>query len=103
MSGPVLSCPHCNVDIVLRELPHPGLFANYRICPECSGAFTPDPDTKIRQGLFISVALLSLVFTVFLYSNGSDWLVPSLFSYTVLGLLIFWGNKKMYLVPYNPD
>ena len=102
MSGVVLSCPYCNIDIVLRELPHQGLLANFRVCPECGGAFTVDPDTKIRQGLFIAVALLSLVFTVFLYLNSDGWLVPALCSYLALGLLIYWGNKKVYLVPRAP-
>jgi hypothetical protein len=103
VSGIVLCCPHCNIDIVLKELPHQGLLASFRVCPECGGAFTVDPDTKIRQGIFIFVALLSLVFTVFLYFEFSGWLVPSLSSYVALGLLIYRGNKKMYLVPWPPD
>lgn len=88
---------------MLNALPYQGLLANFRVCPECGGTFTADPDTKIRQGLFIVVALLSLVFTVFLYFNSSGWLVPSLSSYLALGLLIYWGNIKMYLVPCSPD
>jgi len=99
----MLSCPHCNVDIVLKELPHQGLFANFRVCPECGGTFTADPDTKFRQALFIIVALVSLVFTLFLYFHSSEWLIPSLSSYLALGILIYWGNKKMYLVPCSPD
>jgi len=87
----------------MRELPHPGLFANFRICPACSGSFTADPDTKLRQALFLIVALVSCVFTVSLYFGSNKWLIPALASYVVAGLLLYWGNKKMFLVPYKKD
>lgn len=60
--------------------------------------FTVDPDTKYRQALFIVVALLSLVLTLFLYFDDIAWLIPAVVSYCALGLLIYRGNKKVYLV-----
>ncbi len=96
-------CPHCSTEIVIRELPHPGMFGNYRICPKCGGSFTVDSDTKIRQMLLIPVGLASLVFTLFLYFDSPVWLAPSIASYLALGLLIYWGNKKVFLVPYTRD
>jgi hypothetical protein len=85
----------------MRELPHPGWFANYRICPVCSESFTADPGTKFRQALFIIIALVSCAFTVLLYIGSSKWLIPALVSYVVFGLLLYWANKKMFLVPYK--
>ena len=94
-------CPHCNEEIQIRELPHPGLFANFRVCRKCGGSFTVDPDSKRRQVLFIVVLLVSLVFSVFLYFGGTDWLIPALASYIVLTALLYCGNKKLFLVPYD--
>jgi hypothetical protein len=85
----------------MKELPHQGMFASFRICPGCGKLFAPDSDTKIRQGLFIVVALVSLAFTLFLYFDSANWLVPAMSSYLALGFLVFWGNKKMNLVPYS--
>lgn len=97
----MLKCPHCKAEIVLKTLPHPGFFKDYRICPGCGGKFTPDRETKYRQAVCIIVALLSLLFTGFMYHDGTDWLVPAVISYVALAGLIFWGNKKIYLVPYR--
>ena len=36
-----------------------------------------------------------------MYFKGMQWLVPCAISYVILGLLIVWGNKRMFLVPYN--
>lgn len=94
-------CPHCNSRVIVRELPHPGLFKNYRVCTQCGGSFTADPDTKYRQAIFIVILLVSLIFTLLLYYENNDWLIPALASYLALGLLIYWGNKKMYFVPYE--
>lgn len=85
----------------MRELPHPGFFANYRVCPYCEGRFTPDTDTKYRQALGISVATISLVFTLLMYFGHMEWLVPAILCYVVLGLIVYWGNKRMFLVPYE--
>jgi len=85
----------------MKTIPHQGLFASFRVCPNCGGYFAPDTDTKIRQVFFILVALISLVFTCFLYFELGDWLDPAISSYVALGLLIYWGNKKIYLVPYT--
>lgn len=100
MSGPVLHCPHCQVVIVMKQLPHEGMLASFRICPNCEGLFAPDPDTKVRQAICILLALISLVFTLLLYFESNSWLISAVSSYVVLGVLIYWGNKKMYLVPY---
>ena len=100
---PMLRCPHCETEILMRKLSHPGLFKDYRICPKCGGKFTPDIKTKYRQMICIFIAIVSLVFTLLLYFEGTNWLIPGVVSYFVLGLLIYWGNKHIFLVPYNPD
>ena len=97
------TCPHCITEIDIRELDYQGLFKNYRICPHCGGSFTVDRDTKYRQAIFIFIALISLTFTVFLYFIGTEWLAPSLVSYVVLGILIYWGNSKVFFVPYEKE
>ena len=97
------TCPHCSIEIRLRELRHQGLLKNFRICPNCGGSFTVDTNTKYRQAIFLFIALVSLAFTTLLYFKGSPWLTPALVSYVILGLLIYWGNKKLYLVPYPKD
>lgn len=89
------------MEVVIRELPHQGLFKGYRICPECGGSFTVDTDTKYRQAIFIVIALISLAFTILLYVSDMEWLIPALVSYVALALLIYWGNKKVFLVPYE--
>ena len=93
------TCPHCRAEINIKDLRHQGLFKSYMVCPICGGSFTVDPDTKYRQAIFIFVALISLTFTLFLYFSGTEWLVPSLVSYVVLGILIYWGNCKVFFVP----
>jgi len=85
----------------MRELSHPGLFDNYRVCPECDGLFTVDRDTKYRQAVALFIVLISLVFTLLLYFDSSVWLFPAVASYLALGLFVFWGNSKVYLVPYK--
>lgn len=97
------TCPHCQIEIRVRELPHPGLFSNFRVCPGCGGRFTVDTDTRIRQAICLPIALISLAFTILLYFRGTDWLAPSLASYVALGLLIYWGNRQLFFVPYKPD
>jgi len=97
------TCPHCTIDITVREVPHQGLFDNFRICPNCGGRFTVDTDTKYRQAILIFIALISLAFTIMLYFQGLEWLVAALVSYVVFGLLLYWGNRKMFLVPYQKD
>lgn len=99
----MLSCPFCKIEIRMNELSHPGFFKNYRVCPNCGGKFTPDLETKYRQAVFIVVAIVSLVFTLLLYFEGTDWLIPAVVSYLILGVLIYHGNKHIYLVPYDKD
>jgi len=38
-----------------------------------------------------------------MYFKGMEWLIPSIVSYVIFGLLIYWGNKHMFLVPYNVE
>ena len=99
----MLNCPHCHVDVRLNEIPHPGFFKDYRICPNCGGRFTPDPQTKRSQAKALVVAIVALVLTVLLYVDGTGWLIPSLVSYGVLGLIVYRGNRRIYLVPYPHD
>jgi len=94
-------CPHCCAEIMLKELPHQGFFVSYRICPKCDGFFTADTDTKYRQALLIVIMLISLVFTIFLYFGENEWLTPAIVSYVAFVLILYWGNKKIYFVPYK--
>ena len=96
-------CPHCNVEIRIRELPHPSFFANYRVCPNCSEKFTVDRNTKYRQAICIPLALTSLFFTGAMYFGHQNYLLPALLSYLVLAIYIYWANKRVYFVPYPPD
>jgi len=98
---PMLTCPHCKHEIRVNELPHQGLFKSFRICPECGGSFTTDSDTKYGQAIFIFIAIISLVLTIMLYFDSTGWLLPAIVSYAILGLLVYWGNKRIYFVPYN--
>jgi len=97
------TCPHCNQEVRINELPHPGWFENYRVCPNCDEKFTVDTDTKYRQAALIVILLIVLVFTLLLYYWGPVWLIPAIVSYIVLGVLLYWGNKKLFLVPYPTD
>jgi len=94
-------CPHCRKEIVIRELPHPDLVQNYRICPHCGGSFTVDSDSKRRQAIFLIMTLISLVFTLLLYFDGTAWLIPAVISYIFWGAVLYWGNRKVYFVPYS--
>jgi len=99
----MLTCPHCSHEIRVRELPYQGFFKSFRICPYCRGGFTVDTDTKYRQAICIFIAIISLIITMFLYFRGTEWLIPAIFSYVILGLIIYWGNKRMFFVPYQND
>jgi hypothetical protein len=95
------TCPHCNTEIRIRELPHQGFFESFRICPNCGGSFSVDTRTKYRQAALIFILLVSLVFSILLYFRGTAWLIPALVSYFVLGLIVYWGNRKLFYVPYQ--
>ena len=97
----ILICPHCRQEVYIRKIPHPGIFKDYRICPNCDGGFTPDRNTKYLQAICIVIALVSTVMTVLLYLGDTDWLTPAIVSYIILGLIIYWGNIRIYLVPYK--
>ena len=97
--------PPFSIDIRVREIPHQGLFKSFRICPNCERSFRVDIDTKCRQAACLVIAVISLAFTILLYFLGSEWLTPTLVSYVALGLLIYWGNRQLFFVPYKkgPD
>jgi hypothetical protein len=97
------TCPHCRLEIRIRELPHQDLFESFRICPNCGGSFTVDKKSKYRQAAFIVILVISLVFTILLYYRGSKWLIPALVTYIVLALFLYWGNKKLFFVHYKKD
>ena len=99
----MLACPHCSHEIRVRELPYQGFFKSFRICPNCGGSFTADTYTKYRQSIFIFIAIISLAITILLYLRGTEWLIPAIVSYVLLGLIIYLGNKRMYFVPYQKD
>jgi uncharacterized membrane protein len=97
------TCPHCHTRIRISELPHQGFFKSFRICPDCGGSFIVDRKTRQRQAVFIVVALISLILTVKLTHGGSEWLLPALISYVIMGMLIYWGNRQVVFVPYDKD
>ena len=97
------TCPHCNIEIRVKELPHQGLFKSFRICPNCGGCFTADTKTKHRQAISIFIAVVSLILTLLLYFQGSEWMIPAIVSYVILGIIIYWGNKHVFFVPYQED
>ena len=97
------TCPHCNIEIRVRGLPHQGLFKSFRICPNCGGCFTADTKTKHRQTICIFIAVVSLALTLLLYFQGSEWMIPAIVSYVILGIIIYWGNKHVFFVPYQED
>lgn len=59
-----------------------------------------DTDTKYRQAILIFIAVISLMLTILLYFHTSEWIIPALVSYVILGLLLYWGNKQLFFVPY---
>lgn len=103
MSFLIQTCPHCDIEICVREIRHQGIFKTFRVCPGCGGSFTVDTSTKYRQTVCIFISVVSLVFTLLLYFRGSDWVIPAIASYVVLGLIIYWGNKRVFFVPYQEN
>jgi CXXC-20-CXXC protein len=99
----MLECPHCGNPVELRELKHQGMLASYRVCPHCGEKFEVDRHTKRRQAVFIVLAMVSLIFTVLMYFNVHEWAAFAISTYVVLGALIYFANKKVYLVKYYRD
>ncbi len=62
-----------------------------------------DKDTKYRQATFIVLATISLITTTLLYFKGTKWLTPAIVSNVILGAIVFWANKRVFLVPYEED
>jgi hypothetical protein len=99
----MLTCPHCEVEVRIKELPYQGYFKSFRICPNCEGSFVVDKDTKIRQAIFFVIATISLVTTTLLYLKGTDWLIPTIVSNVTLGVFVYWANKRVSFVPYEKE
>ena len=96
-------CPHCKQVIEGKDLQKQISFKRYRTCPSCTQPFTVDVSTKYRQAIGLLIALISLALTLGLFYQGTDWLIPAIISYIILGLLIYWGNKRVVFVPYKKD
>ena len=96
-------CPHCKQVIEGKDLQDQLSFKRYRTCPSCSLPFKVDVSTKYRQVIGILIALISLALTLGLFYQGITWLIPAIISYIILGLLIYWGNKRVVFVPYKKD
>jgi len=94
-------CPYCSEKIVIRELRYQGLFKNFRVCPKCGGKFTVDTETKRWQAVCLIIILVSLCFTLLMYYVGTAWIVPSLMTYIILALIIYWRNKRVIFVRYK--
>ena len=97
------ACPHCKQVIEGKDLQAQISFKRYRTCPSCAQPFTVDVSTKYRQVIGLLIALISLTLTLGLFYRGTDWLIPAIISYIILGLLIYWGNKRVIFVPYDKD
>lgn len=96
-------CPLCCNQFRVKELGYGRIFTNYRICPHCDGKIIVDKDTRYRYLVFIVISLISLVFTLFLYFDGSKWLVPALATYVVMGVYLYWCTNNVYFVPYGKN
>ncbi len=99
----MFECPHCKQVIEGKDLRDQFSFKRYRTCPSCTQQFTVDVSTKYRQAIGILIALISLALTLSLIYQGTDWLIPTIISYIILGLFIYWGNKRVIFVPYKKD
>ncbi len=96
-------CPHCQIDIA-GKLPRDTFNLDpYRNCPLCGGAFTVDAATRRRQIIAVFIALVSLAATLGLAIKGSGWLPLALLTYAVLALWMYWGNKQVEFVIYEPQ
>lgn len=97
----MLACPHCGDSVDLRKLKHQGMLASHRVCPHCEGPFEVDPQTKRRQAAFIVLATISLIFTVLMYFDFQRWVLFAIPTYVVLVALIYFANRKVYLVKHD--
>jgi len=94
-------CTHCKTEVDGKDLRDQSLIKTYRLCPHCGNSFTVDKVTRHLQIIGIVLALFSLALTLLLYFKGTDWLIPAVTSYVLLGILIYIGNKRVAFVPYN--
>ncbi len=98
------TCPHCSIEIRIRELPYQGFFKSFRICPDCGGCFTVDADTKHRQTILLFILIVTLLIMMLLYFLGSEWWkIPSIFCFVIVGLFTCWANKRVFLVSCRED
>ena len=101
MLAAMLTCPHCSGAIDMRQAKHEGLFATHRACPSCRRFFDLDARTKTRQALMLATLAVALVLTVLTYFHGRFWAPFAVASYCLAGAVLYYGNKKMYLVEYT--
>jgi len=94
-------CPHCRQVIDGKDLRDQFSLKPYRSCSSCARPFTVDVSTKYRQAIGLVIAFFSLVLTFGWFFRGIDWLIPAIISYIILGLFIYWGNKRVVFVPYE--
>jgi hypothetical protein len=94
-------CPHCKKAIDGKAIRGKLSFKPYKSCPFCKQPFTVDVSTKNRQVIATVFALISLALTLGMYFQGMDWLIPSIVSYLLLGVFIYWGNKHVVFVVYE--
>jgi len=94
-------CPHCKQIIDTKDLRDQFSIKSYRTCPSCKQLFTVDASTKRRQATALAMALIALILTLALLFKGPELLIPSILTYIVLGLFIYWGNKRVVFIPYE--
>lgn len=97
----MLTCPHCREGVRTADLHRQRIFAGYRTCPHCGKRFRVDAKTKRRQVAALVVALISLGFTLLWYYRSPVWVSPAILSYLALAWIIYRGNKRVVLVPYE--
>jgi hypothetical protein len=95
------NCPNCGKNIHNRKIQNRISLKPYQACPFCGRPFTVDLATKRRQGIAIGIALTSLALTIGLFGNPKTWVIPAVSSYIVLGIFIYWGNKRVEFVRYE--
>ena len=94
-------CPNCEIDIDGKQIRGRFSIKPYQNCPSCGKPFTIDKESKRRQKVAIPLALLSLALTIGLFSNNEVWIIPTFFSYIILGIYIYRANKRVEFVPYE--
>jgi len=77
----MLRCPHCDLAIELRQLRHRGWWRSDRVCPDCKGG----------------------VLTILATLGDERWWIATCASFVPLAWLIWYGNRRVRLVPFGRD